>query len=115
MSAEQLVQGVAAAINRRRFLVKIAGASAGLVGGLVGAPLTASASGTGVSPSLVQTDCCWTCLSPTLCTNCVCTWGWVCTTSSGCRFSCIECYGNGGSCVGDCNGVICSEVDRHCH
>jgi hypothetical protein len=113
MSAEKLVHSVAAAIDRRRFLVKVAGAGVGLAASLMGAEVTASAAGAG--PSLVQTDCCFTCKSPTLCTNCACTWGWVCTDSSGCRFSCIECYGSSGSCIGNCVGVICSEVDRHCH
>lgn len=113
MSSEELVQSVAGAIERRGFLVKLGGAGVGLVAGLMGVEVNASASG--VSPSLVHTDCCWTCKSPTLCTNCTCTWGWVCTDSIGCRFSCIECYGSSGSCTGNCVGVICSEVDRHCH
>lgn len=111
--SETLVDKLTEALGRRRFLGKVASATAAVVLAVVGIN-TASA-----SDGQVQIECCFLCKNPATCsyTGCVCQWSWPCSSGGTSCFHCKECYTQTGNwCipspgVNNCNEhVKCSKA-----
>lgn len=104
MLAERLVEFLGKKMERRSFLGKLGIGAIGALTGLMGLSKPAAARCTFA--------CCGLCVCPSgSCSNCACTWCWVCSTSPGVAYKCCECHSNTTWCGGQCRNVNCSWVE----
>lgn len=101
MEPEGIVRALGARLNRRRLLGRVTLAAVGGLASVLGYAKGAEA--------LYYIQCCELCLYPFGgCGSCACMWCWYCcdARSNYDTYQCCECYSSGGSCAGNCNGVV---------
>ncbi len=101
MADEKMILRLSALIDRRAFLRRVGAAALGAVAALVGTP--------GLALALYNVYCCHLCQPNSgSCSNCACTWCWMCTYNLTHDYSCCECHRDNDYCLSGCSNVPCS-------